>query len=222
LRGSMRTELIKLHRQLGRTVIHVTHDQVEAMTMGERICIMNAGRIVQVGAPMEVYRNPADTFVAGFLASPPMNLLVARVEAAQTSSGLAVVCSGLRLPLVEAPDGPYGLWRDRAVILGIRPEDIREAKSGAAGALTDLQVVAVEALGPEVILVGSLLGPGAPEIAARMGRDFTARIGAKQRVVIDPHAIHLFDPETKKAITRPTASPEERAPRHVTRPFQQA
>jgi multiple sugar transport system ATP-binding protein len=71
----MRTELIKLHRQLGRTVIHVTHDQVEAMTMGKRICIMNAGRIVQVGRPMEVYREPADTFVAGFLASPPMNLL---------------------------------------------------------------------------------------------------------------------------------------------------
>ena len=73
-----------------------------------------------------------------------------------------------------------------------------------------------------MILVGSLPGPGAPEIAARMGRDFTARIGAKQRVMIDPHAIHLFDPETKKSITRPTASPEERVPRHVARPFQQA
>ena len=167
LRASMRTELIKLHRQLGRTVIHVTHDQVEAMTMGERICIMNAGRIVQVGAPMEVYRNPADTFVAGFLASPPMNLLAARIEPA-ASSGLAVVSNGLRLPLVEAPDGAYGPWRDRAVILGIRPEDIREAKSGAAGLMVDLQVVAVEALGPEVVLVGSLPGPGAPEIAARL------------------------------------------------------
>ena len=221
LRASMRTELIKLHRQLGRTVIHVTHDQVEAMTMGERICIMNAGRIVQVGAPMEVYRNPADTFVAGFLASPPMNLLAARIEPT-ASSGLAVVSDGLRLPLVEAPDGAYGPWRDRAVILGIRPEDIREAKSGAAGLLVDLQVVAVEALGPEVVLVGSLPGPGAPEIAARLGREFTARIGAKQRVVIDPHAIHLFDPETKKSITPPTASPGERASRHVARSFQQA
>jgi multiple sugar transport system ATP-binding protein len=222
LRASMRTELIKLHRQLGRTVIHVTHDQVEAMTMGERICIMNAGRIVQVGAPMEVYRNPADTFVAGFLASPPMNLLVARIEAAATSSGLAVVCSGLRLPLAEAPDGRHGARRDRPVILGIRPEDIREARSGARGLVVDLQVVAVEALGPEVILVGSLPGPDAPEIAARMSRDFSARIGSSQRVVIDPHAIHLFDPETTKAIARPTASPEERVPRHVARPLQQA
>jgi multiple sugar transport system ATP-binding protein len=222
LRASMRTELIKLHRQLGRTVIHVTHDQVEAMTMGERICIMNAGRIVQVGAPMEVYRNPADTFVAGFLASPPMNLLAARIETAATGSGLAVVCSGLRLPFVEAPDRPAGAWHDRAVILGIRPEDIREARSGAGGVTIDLKVIAVEALGPEVILVGSLPGPGTPEIAARMGRDFTARIGAKQRVMIDPHAIHLFDPETKKSITRPTTSPEEHVPRHVARPFQQA
>jgi multiple sugar transport system ATP-binding protein len=221
LRASMRTELIKLHRQLGRTVIHVTHDQVEAMTMGERICIMNAGRIVQVGAPMEVYRNPADTFVAGFLASPPMNLLAARIEGG-AADGLAVVCNGLRLPLTVAPDGPQGAWRDRPVILGIRPEDIRDPLVGAAGLLVDLQVVAVEALGPEVILVGSLPGLDAPEIAARMGRDFSARIGSSQRVAIDPDAIHLFDPETKKAITRPTASPEERIPRHAARPLQQA
>jgi multiple sugar transport system ATP-binding protein len=222
LRASMRTELIKLHRQLGRTVIHVTHDQVEAMTMGERICIMNAGRIVQVGPPMDVYRNPADTFVAGFLASPPMNLLAARVEGAASGSGLAVVCSGLRLPLAEAPNGPQGAWRDRPVILGIRPEDICDARSGAVGLAVDLRVVAVEALGPEVILVGSLPGPDAPEIAARMGRDFSAQIGSSQRVVIDPHAIHLFDPETTKSIARPTASPEERVPRHVARPLRQA
>jgi ABC-type sugar transport system ATPase subunit len=222
LRASMRTELIKLHRQLGRTMIHVTHDQVEAMTMGERICIMDAGRIVQVGPPMEVYRNPADTFVAGFLASPPMNLLAARIENATSGSGLAAVCGGLRLPLAEALGGPQGAWRDRPVILGIRPEDIHDARSGAAGLAIDLRVVAVEALGPEVILVGSLPGPDAPEIAARMGRDFSARIGSSQRVVIDPHAIHLFDPETTKAIARPTASPGERVPRHVARPLQQA
>ena len=81
LRASMRTELVKLHNQLGSTIVHVTHDQVEALTMGERICIMRNGRVIQTGPPMEVYRNPADTFVAGFLASPPMNLLHARLEA---------------------------------------------------------------------------------------------------------------------------------------------
>src|SRR3569833_1830046 len=69
----MRLELVKLHRSLGRTVVHVTHDQVEAMTMGERICIMRKGRVEQIGAPLEVYRNPTNTFVTGFLASPPKN-----------------------------------------------------------------------------------------------------------------------------------------------------
>src|SRR6476620_947736 len=79
LRADMRLELVKLHRQLGATIVHVTHDQVEAMTMGERICIMKDGRIVQVGEPLEVYRKPANTFVAGFLASPPMNLIDGRL-----------------------------------------------------------------------------------------------------------------------------------------------
>jgi multiple sugar transport system ATP-binding protein len=130
LRVSMRTELIKLHRQLGRTVIHVTHDQVEAMTMGERICIMNAGRIVQVGRPMEVYRDPADTFVASFLASPPMNLLEARIEADGSAGDLVVTCDGpLRVPLSGAEDSALGAYRDRAVILGIRPEDLRDERA---------------------------------------------------------------------------------------------
>ena len=166
-----------------------------------------------------VYRNPADTFVAGFLASPPMNLLVARIESAAPRP-----CRGLQWPASASSK------RRTAHTALARPRgDPRHPTRGhprgkeRTGGLTiDLQVVAVEALGPEVVLVGSLPGPGAPEIAARMGRDFTARIGAKQRVMIDPHAIHLFDPETKKSITRPTASPEERASRHVARPFQQA
>src|SRR6185369_11517031 len=100
LRASMRTELVKLHQKLGRTIVHVTHDQVEAMTMGERICIMKDGRIVQVGPPLEVYRNPANIFVAGFLASPPMNLLDARVVA--EGGRLAVHHGELRLPVPAA------------------------------------------------------------------------------------------------------------------------
>ena len=76
----MRGELIKLHRRLSATMIYVTHDQVEAMTMGTRICIMNGGRVVQTGRPLDVYRHPADTFVASFLGSPPMNLLPGRIE----------------------------------------------------------------------------------------------------------------------------------------------
>jgi multiple sugar transport system ATP-binding protein len=199
LRASMRTELIKLHRQLGRTVIHVTHDQVEAMTMGERICIMNQGQIVQIGPPMEVYRNPADVFVAGFLASPPMNLLRARIRGDGDDGGLQAVVGGLGIRLTETAQRVAAPYRDREVTLGIRPEDLREQPTAADGALAiDLEVVAIEALGPEVILIGGL--PGGPEIAARMGRDFTARIGGRQQVHLDPAAIHLFDPTTGRAL----------------------
>jgi ABC-type sugar transport system ATPase subunit len=197
LRSSMRTELIKLHRRLGRTIVHVTHDQVEAMTMGERICIMNHGRIVQVGEPMEVYRNPASTFVAGFLASPPMNLLDARVED-ERDGRLRVVCGCLGLSLPGAQAGAYAAWRDREVILGIRPEDIHEHQIRPTMQPVEVQVVALEALGPEIILVANL--PGATEISARMSPGFTAPIGGEGRVYVDPADIQLFDPQTTMAI----------------------
>ncbi|HXV25002.1 MAG TPA: ATP-binding cassette domain-containing protein, partial [Alphaproteobacteria bacterium] len=127
LRAGMRTELIKLHRQLGRTIVHVTHDQVEAMTMGERICIMKEGRVIQIGPPLEVYRNPANTFVAGFLASPPMNLLSARLVA-DDSGALKAVHGSVRLPL--PPFGEAAAYRDRPIVLGIRPEDLYERPVG--------------------------------------------------------------------------------------------
>ena len=114
LRATMRTELIKLHQSLGATIVHVTHDQVEAMTMGQRICIMKDGHVVQVGPPMEVYRNPVDTFVAGFLASPPMNLLDARLV--DHAGGLAVALADVRLAVPGARNGAYGAWRERDVV----------------------------------------------------------------------------------------------------------
>jgi multiple sugar transport system ATP-binding protein len=200
LRASMRTELVKLHQQLGRTIVHVTHDQVEAMTMGERICIMKDGRIVQVGPPLEVYRNPADIFVAGFLASPPMNLLPARLEG--DGDGLAAIHGTLRLPIPPAYRTAYGGWRDKPVMLGIRPEDLYE-RVPAAGVAVDAAVIAVEALGPETVLVAQIAG-GA-EISARLGRNFTARPGAAQRLFVDALQIHLFDPQTTQAIPRPKA-----------------
>jgi multiple sugar transport system ATP-binding protein len=191
LRAGMRTELIKLHRRVGRTMIHVTHDQVEAMTMAERICIMRDGRIVQVGAPMEVYRNPADTFVAGFLASPPMNLLDARIE--PDGAGSVVVAQGLRVPLPSAlPSGP--------VTLGLRPEEVTLAPDGAARIALDTVTQAVEALGPEVILVGALGDPDGPEVSWRMPRDFTAAIGQPVRLWLDPATVRLFEAKSGVAI----------------------
>ena len=189
LRAQMRTELVKLHRRVGRTIVHVTHDQVEAMTMGDRLCIMNGGRIVQVGRPMDVYRNPADTFVAGFLASPPMNLVEGRVENGR------IVVPGLDLPLSGfQPKSP-------GIVLGIRPEELSATPSGPDAVAVDLRVVAIEALGPELVVVGAL-GGGGPEIAARLPPDFAASIDAPCRLWLDPARTALFDAASTRAVTR--------------------
>jgi ABC-type sugar transport system ATPase subunit len=199
LRASMRTELVKLHNQLGSTIVHVTHDQVEALTMGERICIMRDGRVIQTGPPMEVYRNPADTFVAGFLASPPMNLLRARVVA--NSDGLAVRADGISLPIPDSFVSAYEGYRDREVVLGLRPEDLHSDHGGPDHATIEVKVVAVETLGPEVILVGAL--PDDLEITARMTRYYQATIGAQERLTIDMREMQLFDSETTRVIPCP-------------------
>jgi multiple sugar transport system ATP-binding protein len=197
LRAGMRRELVKLHRTLGRTIVHVTHDQIEAMTMGERICIMKDGRIVQLGTPLEVYRNPADLFVAGFLASPPMNLLQARIETAGAQPMLR--CGRLFLPMPSAyMNAPIG-EANAAVVLGIRPEDIHE--HAIAGSISlDAKVVAIESLGPETVVVGDI--SGVAEISARFGRSFSAPIGSVQRFNIDPTQFHIFDAQTTLAVPR--------------------
>jgi ABC-type sugar transport system ATPase subunit len=194
LRAGMRTELIKLHQQLGATIVHVTHDQVEAMTMGQRICIMKEGRIVQVGPPMEVYRNPADTFVAGFLASPPMNLLDARLD----EGSRAVTFGDLSLPVPERRRNAYRAYAGQEIVFGLRPEDITDDPGRDARAALDVRVVAVEALGPEIVLIAAL--PDGREIAARLSRGFAARVGAQQRLYLDLEMMHVFDHDTGRAV----------------------
>jgi len=198
LRADMRLELVKLHRQLGRTIVHVTHDQVEAMTMGERICIMKDGRVIQVGAPLDVYRNPANTFVAGFLASPPMNLLEGRLIA--TDRQPTVEAGTVRFPLPS--DYTFDGRADGPVIVGLRPEDLHERPQDPGWRSIEGDVVAVEMLGPEVILVLSALGLPGSEIAARLGRDYRAPVGSRQRLYFDSDEIRLFDAETTAAILR--------------------
>jgi multiple sugar transport system ATP-binding protein len=194
LRAGMRRELVKLHRTLGRTIVHVTHDQVEAMTMGERICIMKDGRIVQVGAPLEVYRNPADMFVAGFLASPPMNLLQARIDA---SNGQPVLrCGPLTLPVPDVYAVSAG---NGAVVLGIRPEDIYSQEI-AGGIPVEARIAAIEALGPETVVVSEIARVG--EVSARLGRAFVEPVGSVHRFYLDPQQFHIFDAETTLAIPR--------------------
>ena len=126
LRVFMRVELAKLHHRLGATMIYVTHDQVEAMTMGTRICIMNGGKVVQVGAPLEVYRRPANTFVASFLGSPPTNLLPARING-------GVQIGDTTLPLEGVLAVRAGRAKSHEIVFGIRPEDVDGRRRIAGG-----------------------------------------------------------------------------------------
>ena len=202
LRATMRTELIKLHRNLGTTIVHVTHDQVEAMTMGERICIMKDGEIVQVGAPMDVYRNPANIFVAGFLASPPMNLLEGRLVASSNGAIDAIIGdTQLRIPASFAAG--FQTHNDKAVIIGLRPEDFHLSAS-AARHVVELAVVAIttEVLGPEVILVGNLTDARGPEVQVRMPRDFFAKPDEVIQLYFDLEKIQIFDSITTRALPR--------------------
>jgi multiple sugar transport system ATP-binding protein len=203
LRVSTRNELIKQHQRLGATMIYVTHDQVEAMTMGTRICIMNHGRVVQIGPPLEVYRDPADTFVARFLGNPPMNLVPGTVN----GSGAVEARLGEHvLPLVGHDPGRLAAHRGAGVLIGIRPEDLYEARPPTLDEVAGLpvEVTSVEPLGAETLL--QLRLDGMPEeITARVGRDSRARIGDRLSVTVDLGALHLFDPATTRAISSATA-----------------
>jgi multiple sugar transport system ATP-binding protein len=201
LRVSTRNELVSLHGRLGATTIYVTHDQVEAMTMGSRICIINNGQLVQIGAPMDVYRRPVNTFVAGFLGSPPMNLLAAKLER-KTEADLVLHVGRQTLSL---PSG----WARRLqgqideVIFGIRPEDLflpGQAQSGEHIAELDAEVSGVEALGAETILIFSVDGLQRP-LFVKADRFAKARRGDRVRVKADLSAARLFNPQTRHVIT---------------------
>jgi multiple sugar transport system ATP-binding protein len=200
LRVTTRNELIKQQHEIGTTSIYVTHDQVEAMTMGDRICIMNKGEVVQIGRPLEVYRNPADTFVARFLGNPPMNLLTGRLDAHDGRAVVHVAGVAVELPRRTAPSLAHRVGHD--VIVGIRPEDLYEIPPvGGVEEIMRLhaRVVAVEPLGAETLLLVAL-DVSNDELIARIGRDTALRTGDRLEIALDTAAIHLFDPATTKAI----------------------
>lgn len=165
--------------------------------MGERMCIMRDGRVVQVGVPLEVYRHPVNTFVAGFLASPPMNLLNARLVAGDAKDEIDL--SGARIPVPTGCHGSLAGYRDKPVIFGVRPEDLYSEASKASLVPIDVKVVTVEALGPEVILIASLAD--GQEIAARLGRGFDAPVGSALRLHADLEMMHIFDADSGAAIS---------------------
>jgi multiple sugar transport system ATP-binding protein len=187
LRVSTRGEISALHRRLGATMIYVTHDQVEAMTMGSRICIMNGGKVVQVGEPLEVYRRPANIFVASFLGNPPMNLMQAVVTDASGGRGIRVGAWSFALPSDRMPP----LSPNQNVIFGIRPEKISVA-ANATG--IEAEIVQVEPLGAETIFACRLPEVEKP-VFARVGPDVPVKVGERRRLGFDLAAAHVFDGE---------------------------
>jgi multiple sugar transport system ATP-binding protein len=203
LRVQTRKEIARLHRQLGSTMIYVTHDQVEAMTLGDRIVVMNEGRVQQVGTPMELYERPANRFVAGFIGSPAMNFVEGEVRFEAGATLFRSDGGGIELTLpaeaVRMLEGVAG----RDVVLGIRPEDLalvgvsstapRSGSDAGAGAALMLQVDVVEPLGSEVLLYASHAGQ---EIVARLAPQALPRAGDEVTLVVDLGKVHFFETDT--------------------------
>ncbi len=208
LRVNTRNELIRQHHRLASTMIYVTHDQVEAMTMGTRICVMNGGRVAQVGAPLEVYWNPADTFVARFLGAPPMNLFTLPVAAGGTQIGTGGVT------------GTLARWREttlaplagREAVMGVRAEDLHlgaEAAGPGGGSIRG-RVFTVEPLGAETLVAVEIEGGG--ECTARLPRNVSARVDDMIDLHFSASATYLFDKASGKAIPADGAADAPRGP----------
>jgi multiple sugar transport system ATP-binding protein len=191
MRVSTRAEISKLHARLGATMIYVTHDQVEAMTMGDRICVMKDGRIMQVAKPLELYNHPANLFVAGFIGSPPMNFFRGTLQ--RRDGGMAFVetnpaARALTLALDGALAAKAGPHAGQPVVLGIRPEDVHETFAPSEG--HEVRVDIAEPMGAETFLH---LHSGATAFIARVAPGGTHDHDQKIRVRFDLAKAHLFD-----------------------------
>ena len=202
LRVEMRTEIKKLHQRLGATIVYVTHDQIEAMTLATRIAVMKAGVLQQLGTPREIYDAPANTFVAGFMGSPPMNLIKAKVIDRDGGPHAAIdrMQDGeIVLPL-PANDGLRGS-AGREVILGLRPENITDPQSAAGNAgpalEADCLIEVTEPTGPDLFAVVEM---GGKEVLARLRPDAGARAGQRSRLVFDMGKAVVFDAGTEARI----------------------
>ena len=210
LRAQMRTELSKLHKKLGTTFIYVTHDQIEAMTMGDRIVVMKDGYIQQIDSPINLYENPVNKFVAGFIGSPQMNFIPAKLimangkytvefgsEDTKTSRGRKFY---VELPSAKADNEGLKYYVDKEVILGIRPENIHDEEmflSNAKTGMIEATVDVTEMMGAESYLY--LTCEGIP-LTARVSPRCTARPQDVIKLALDPNKVHLFDPNDEHSI----------------------
>ena len=196
LRVQTRAEIKKLHARLQTTTVYVTHDQVEAMTMGDRIVVMKDGVVQQVDSPMNLYEKPANLFVAGFIGSPAMNFLETRLA---RQDGKLLIDGGVFKAEVPAElASSVTEWAGKSVIFGIRPEDVSDrAHAQGNGAVLRAQVDVHEPLGSDVILY---LSAGQHNLVARVDAHTQARMGQATEVVFNMNKMHLFNPETHAAI----------------------
>ena len=195
LRAETRSQIVKLQRQLGTTTIYVTHDQTEAMTMGDRIAVMNAGQIQQIASPLELYNHPANRFVAEFIGSPPMNFLPVQFKAP-----LLITHPQFRLTLPEAWATVLKPYDGQTLTLGIRPEHLNIG--AAAPKNLPVQVELVEALGSETYLAVRFVGASDETalLQARIEPDRVVRLGEELWLSISADKIHFFDQATGQAI----------------------
>jgi sn-glycerol 3-phosphate transport system ATP-binding protein len=191
LRVQMRLEIKRLQRELGVTSIYVTHDQVEAMTLADRLIVMNAGVADQIGTPMDVYDRPASVFVAGFIGSPAMNFLAAKVGQDRKSVDLAGngANGAISLPLAQPTSAAVGT----AVALGVRPEHLHPTPDGPL----QFEVELAEPLGADTLLHGRF-GAARELVTVRQGGHVIARPGERRHFKAEPGHLHLFDSQTGK------------------------
>ena len=187
LRVAMRVEIARLHHRLHATMIYVTHDQVEAMTLGQRIVVLNNGEIQQIDTPMQLYEHPANLFVAGFLGSPAMNFFRGRLG--DDNETLEMDGESLSLGNLRTSGLPLAAMRSREIVLGLRPEHLQPA-SAAATAQFDALLEVVEPVGNEVFLNLKFAGN---ELVARMPPLTVPALGATLRMAFDPSHLHVFD-----------------------------
>ena len=207
MRGEMRMELSRLHQRLAATMIYVTHDQVEAMTMGDRIAVMDRGRLQQAADPLTLYHQPANLFVAGFIGSPPINLLSGTIR--QDHTDLFFRATAATHPADEFELGPLPEWQgalhpyaDKSITLGIRPESLGlspPTNSGAGAASARATIEWIEPLGPETYFH---LARGPWRLIARLPPRTTGRPGDEMEASFDLAKLHFFDTLTGKAISR--------------------
>jgi multiple sugar transport system ATP-binding protein len=201
LRVQMRTEISKLHQRLGATMIYVTHDQTEAMTMGDKIVLMKDGFVQQIETPMEIYAKPVNKFVAGFIGSPAMNFFDGTIE-----KGKSIVFvekgGGIRLPVQKKDLARLKSYVDKDLTLGLRPEQIAIAGTGAAGASrtkAKVTVEVVEPMGNETYIYFSTRKDG-PQFVARVTSNREPAVGKPLDLLFDMGFAHFFDPVTEKTI----------------------